>query len=430
MDNKHRERFLGGGYRSAKRQAQHEAAHSEADDAAPHIFLDHHLVPSNHPHLVSEQGELEQLIATLRAEGRFAYDTEFIGEQTYNSVICLIQVATQAGVSLIDPLAGIDLKPFWSLLADASIEKVVHAGRQDFEPVYAVLGRTVANVFDTQIAAGFCGLGYPKGLADLVEVLLDTQLEQGPKFSQWNNRPLTERQMGYAANDVRYLLLLRKKIIAQLQDRDRLDWAIAECRTLEAESLYAYTPDVRKLKATSVGRMSRRHQTILIALMNWRESMAKSLDIPPRAFIPDQSLVDIVLANLQAPEAIQNIKGLPRPIKSDYAGKIIEVIQHAATLPLVAGISRNARDSDAMKNEIASRWDALTAHCEEIGIERQLIANRREFATLVRALVREKPIHVPHLITGWRREVLLPIFEDYAERFTNSDPSAAGPTPE
>ncbi|MGH8612402.1 MAG: ribonuclease D, partial [Gammaproteobacteria bacterium] len=112
---------------------------------------------------------MSELIGRVRAAGTFAYDSEFIGELTYIPKLCLIQLATTREVALVDPLAnGIDLSPFWELVCDPSVEKVVHAGQQDIEPVVRHVGRVPSNVFDTQIAAGFAGMAYPTSLSRLV----------------------------------------------------------------------------------------------------------------------------------------------------------------------------------------------------------------------------------------------------------------------
>src|SRR5436190_18861228 len=137
--------------RSAHRARAHDAAH--ADDAAappPTRIPDHPLIPRGGAELVVTPDELDELIAHLREAGQFAYDSEFIGELTYHPKLCLIQVASAARVSLIDPLAEIDLKEFWELLCDPAVEKIVHAGDQDVEPVSRNIGKEPANLFDTQ----------------------------------------------------------------------------------------------------------------------------------------------------------------------------------------------------------------------------------------------------------------------------------------
>src|SRR5580658_2846434 len=114
------------------RQRSHDSAHAgSAEVEAETISVDHHLVPNGKAVLIDNAADLDSLVKTLRAAGSFAYDSEFIGEQSYLPKLCLIQTAIPGGVSLIDPLAGMDVTPFWELVCETSVEKVVHAGEQD-----------------------------------------------------------------------------------------------------------------------------------------------------------------------------------------------------------------------------------------------------------------------------------------------------------
>src|SRR5262245_33623091 len=153
-------------WRSVHRSRNHDSAHADGGAAAAggceSRVIDHPLIAPGAAPLIADQPALDQLIGELRAAGSFAYDTEFIGELTYHPLLCVIQVATTRNVWLVDPMADLELREFWELLADESVEKIVHAGQQDVEPVARQLGeaRGARNVVDTQIAAGFAGLAY------------------------------------------------------------------------------------------------------------------------------------------------------------------------------------------------------------------------------------------------------------------------------
>src|SRR2546429_5307772 len=201
--------------RSMHRSRSHESAHAE--ESGPEAKIPQHpLIPRNAADLVTTQQALESLIADLRAAGRFAYDSEFIGELTYRPKLCVIQVASAQRVSLIDPLAEIDLSNFWELICDPSIQKIVHAGSQDVEPVVRHIGKEPANLFDTQIAAGFAGLSYPIALSRLVMEICGAKLGKGLTFTHWDQRPLSTMQPRYAADDVRYLPAVHDAIARQL----------------------------------------------------------------------------------------------------------------------------------------------------------------------------------------------------------------------
>src|ERR1700691_782928 len=169
---------------------QHRAmshAHAHSDSSAMETrHMEHALACRDRPQLITRQDELAELLESLRKAGSFAYDSEFIGELTYLPKLCLVQAASTTRIALIDPLADIDIRPFWELVADPSVEKVVHAGQQDVEPVFRALGKPPANLFDTQIAAGFVGVGYPLSLSRLVQAIIGAKLGKGLTFSHWD----------------------------------------------------------------------------------------------------------------------------------------------------------------------------------------------------------------------------------------------------
>src|ERR1700722_2283684 len=123
------------------RNRSHDTAHA-LDTAEESPLSDHPLISRDPPQFVDRQDALSELLDHLRSAGKFAYDSEFIGELTYIPKLCLIQVATTQRVALIDTLAGLDLQPFWDLICDAGVEKIVHAGQQDIEPVFRNAGCT------------------------------------------------------------------------------------------------------------------------------------------------------------------------------------------------------------------------------------------------------------------------------------------------
>jgi ribonuclease D len=134
----------------------------------------------------------------------------------------------------------VDLTPFWELLCDPAVEKIVHAGDQDVEPVVRHLNRSPANFFDTQIAAGFCALPYPVSLSKLVMELTGAKLGKGLTFTHWDQRPLSPMQLRYAADDVRYLPAVRAELGRRLEKSHHAGWAKEECEALCDASQYRF----------------------------------------------------------------------------------------------------------------------------------------------------------------------------------------------
>ena len=406
------------GYRSRHRQRSHDEAHAEQEDlSAPPLLIEHDRVPAGEPELVTTQPRLDALLGTLRDAGEVAYDTEFIGEQTYFPHLCLIQVGTPDAVTLIDPLAEVDLTGLWRLLADPGMTTVVHAGVQDLEPILRHAGRPVGEVFDTQIAAGFAGLDFPVSLARLVDQLIGGELEQGPKFSRWDQRPLSSLQKAYAANDVRYLLLLRDRVSERVEKRGNLDALREELRITAEQSPQLGPPPLEKLKARGVSNLSRRRRTRLHALVAWRDSAARRLNMPPRAVVADETLVTLACENPASADELHHVAGLPRPVKEQFTGELLDELDRAGRATSLPSPPRARKPTTAQKERCDTLWQQVQRACENRGIATAIACNRREISAWALSENRRAELR-NRLTTGWRGDLLGPMlnaFEDLDE---------------
>jgi ribonuclease D len=398
--------------RAAHRARSHESAH--ADDATgpgegeDHGGGTHHpSVPRGKADLVLTDEQLEQLIAHLRSAGTFAYDSEFIGELTYFPKLCLIQTSTADRVSLIDPLAGVDLRPFWELLADGSVEKVVHAGQQDVEPVWRHIGKEARNVFDTQIAAGFVGLPYPLSLSKLVGELTGAKLGKGLTFTQWDQRPLSATQLRYAADDVRYLPLARQELGRRLEAAGHAAWAAEECAAMTDPVLYRFDPDASYLRVRGATSLQPRNLAVLRELTIWRDAAARAEDVPPRTFLRDEILIDMSRSPIRSVERLERVRGLPRPVEKEHGRTIVEITARA--LSSGAPGLPSARDFEPTPKErfrSDALWAAAQVLCTGRNIDPALVASRQDISDLFRALSDGHDPAKLKVMQGWRRQVL------------------------
>lgn len=402
-------------YRSPHRRRADEEAHA-GDLVAPPV-LEHELVSDGPVETVETQEGLLGLIQELRGAGRFGYDTEFIGEETFYSRFCVVQVSTVDRITLIDALApGIDLLPFWELLADPAVEVMVHAGLQDLEPVERLTGKPPANIFDTQIAAGFAGQPYPMSLTKLTSALLEADLGKSSKFSQWDRRPLTDNQKLYAANDVRYLLLLRQRIGERLDELGHADKARAECEVYSDASAFRVDPLEMKLKAKGAGKLNRKQQAVVNALLLWRAQEAEARDLPMRTLLEDQILVDLAKEPPDDAKQIQTRKGVPWPVKQDYAQTLVDVVAAALAGPLPKRRKKYKPLSDEAQARLDELWDAAQACCGAASIAPSLVFTKRELTAFVRAEAKGKPPAADaRMNSGWRSELLGPVLHAAAE---------------
>ena len=241
---------------------------------------------------VSENSRLAEIVDTISRGARVAVDLESNGFFRYRERVCLVQLASDAGTFLVDPLSIDDVRPLGELFSDRSVEKVFHAADYDLRSLDRDWGFSVNNLFDTSIAAAFVGTER-LGLQALVEEHVGVKLPKSKKLqrSDWTKRPLSAEALRYAANDVRYLIQIRDILQAGLEARSRLAWAKEEFERL---AKIRHTPVDRKMAFMSMkgaNRLNGKGLAVLRALCQVREREAKRLDRPVFKIAPDSALV-------------------------------------------------------------------------------------------------------------------------------------------
>lgn len=255
-------------------------------------------------------------ICSRLAEGEFvAVDTEFMREQTFWPDLCLIQLAGPGEEAIVDPMApGIDLKPFYELMADTCVVKVFHAARQDVEIVFCEAGLIPTPIFDTQIAAMVCGFGESVSYVNLVKKITGRDLDKSSRFTDWSRRPLTEKQLVYALGDVTHLRDIYIALKAELESTGRASWLDEEMADLTAPSTYESHPE-NAWQRLKMRVKNRKALAVLIELAAWRERLAQAQDVPRGRILRDEALYDI--AN-QLPTSVEKLSEL-RTLSDGFA---------------------------------------------------------------------------------------------------------------
>lgn len=399
-------------YHGRHRTRSHQQAHADAGEARLPPVLNHPLVAADEPTLIVDAAGLSRLIAALRAAGSFGYDTEFIGEHTYHPKLCVLQVATELAIALIDPLQGLDLMPFWELLGDKSIEKIVHAGLHDLEPAFRHLERPPLNVFDTQIAAGFAGFTYPMSTAKLMQELTGADPGAGLKFSQWDHRPLSPVQVAYAANDVRYLPLMRRLLGERIESHGNTQWAAEECACLSQAALYQFDAQSQRLRVRGVERLNRPQRAVLQALLAWRENAARTEDLPPRSLLRDEILYALASDPITSARDLDRVRGLPRPVEQRYGQTIAALTAAALAGPHGARAETKALIERADRAQVDDLWKQIERCAAARHIDSRLVASKKDVTRLVAAASSKAGIADDNrLLRGWRRELLSPVLQ-------------------
>ncbi|HEX8322832.1 MAG TPA: HRDC domain-containing protein [Tepidisphaeraceae bacterium] len=394
-------------FRSRYRQRAHDEAHADESPVADVDVPAHVPAFRGKPELITTQAALVDHIAHLRTNGSFAYDSEFIGESSYHPVLCLVQTATVETVGLIDPMADLDLTPFWELLADPAVGKIVHAGAQDVEPVFRAINKPVANLFDTQIAAGFVALAYPASLQKLTLVTTGINLAKGLTFTQWDQRPFSAKQLRYAADDVRYLPAVAAEVKRRLEKTGHAQWAAAECAALCEPGQYRFNPATAVEKVRGSGSLAGNQLSALLDLAIWRDGAAREANLPSRAFLKDEILIDLVRNRPKTPEQLGRIRGLPRPTIDRQGQHLIDLITAGLAKPYTGPVAeRGAEPTVAQRFAADALWTAAQAICQNNSIDPAAVTSRQEIGDLHRALVSGASPDTLRLMTGWRREAL------------------------
>lgn len=351
--------------------------------------------------------ELAECCDYLAQRRRFGFDTEFVGEESYHPHLCLVQVATEERLFLIDPLAVGPLDPFWKLVVDPANEVVVHAGREEVRLCRLWTGQTPGNFFDLQLAAGLVGLSYPLGHAALVSQLLGVQLAKAETLTEWRDRPLTHQQVRYAFDDVRYLLPLWRTLSQKLAELGRTDWARQEFARLASHAVPEDSAAERWRRLRGLGSLDRRRLAIVRELFFWREQTAARTNRPARSIARDDLLVEIARRNPTRERDLQVIRGLPR---RDHAA-ILEAVERARNLPLEQCPALAEREQDPPQVGLASSvlLAVLGDLCARKRLAQGLVASSADIKQLVRAHLQGDPYQADTvLVQGWRREHVLP----------------------
>ena len=292
--------------------------------------------PPMHIHpLITDTATLASLCERLAQSPFVAVDTEFMRENTYWPILCLIQIGDQNEAAAVDPMAhGLDLAPLLDLLVNnEDVLKVVHAGSQDIEIVHNLTGKTPHPLFDTQIAQMALSENEQIGYVQLVDEWLSETVDKGARFTDWAQRPLTTKQLDYAIGDVTHLAAIFPKMLAKLQKTGRGEWLNDEMERLADPENYRTDPELawQRVKIASrkpvvLGRVK--------ALAAWREAFAQKRDLPRGRVMKDETLGDLALNPPRAQADLAKVRGLSAGWGTNEGGRaVMDALARAEPLP-------------------------------------------------------------------------------------------------
>ena len=356
---------------------------------------------------VTRQEDLDRAVDAARSAGTVGLDTEFLREKTYRAKLCLVQMAVGEEIYVVDVLEPLDLKALADLVADPDVRVILHAGRQDLELFYEGWDAVPASIFDVQLAAGFAGHGASLPYGRLVETLCGKRLVKGESYTDWCKRPLTEAQLTYAADDVRYLAAAADRLDGELTRLGRREWVLEEMKALESEELYRTDPGEAWRKVGGRGSLSPKALAVLREVTRWREETAQRRDIPRGWVVKDPTMIEIAR---RAPGSIQQLKSIRgfNASEADRAGReILAAVEAGRDAPSISLGSSPPKGAQARARMLSGLADAVVrARCEQAGLATELVSTRSELETLLAEVVSGTVDEGRHrLMKGWRREL-------------------------
>ncbi|HEU0150392.1 MAG TPA: ribonuclease D [Bradyrhizobium sp.] len=278
--------------------------------------------------LITTTADLAAACIRLARHPVITVDTEFLRETTYYPLLCVVQIASPEEAVVIDALAqGIDLKPFFALMADENVLKVFHAARQDIEIIWHQANLLPHPIFDTQVAAMVLGYGDSIAYDQLVERITGHRPDKTHRFTDWSRRPLTAEQVHYAVSDVTHLRDVFTALDADLKRRERSDWVSEEMEVLTSPRTYDFHPE-RAWERLKARVRKPKELAVLMEVAAWREQEAQSRDVPRSRVMKDDAVGDIATHAPTTLERLGSLRSLPKGFeRSKWGADILAAVQ-------------------------------------------------------------------------------------------------------
>ena len=351
--------------------------------------------------VIDTEERLAALLPALRAIDRVALDTEADSLHAYPEKLCLLQISLAGRNELIDPLAGLDLSPFFEILSSRDL--LLHGADYDLRLLYRAHRFVPRSVFDTMPAARL--LGHTEfSLTVLVGKLLGVHLEKGPQKADWARRPLTPRMVNYARNDTRYLRPLADLLRTQLEQKGRLEWHRQVCEWLVADCARPRVVDTDQVwRLKGADKLDRRGLAVLRELWNWRDKEAMAANKPPYFILNHETLVSLANAAAQM-EDVTNL--LPARFPPARRERALAAIERAAALSPKEWPGFNRPSGRRPSREDKESFDKLRQKRDRIAGELQIDPNLIASRATLSLLAEDQETHQKELM-NWQRELLM-----------------------
>ena len=351
---------------------------------------------------ITDQADFESFATRAHGSSLLAIDTEFLREKTYYAKLCLLQMQTDDETVIVDPFAVDDLTVLADVFTDPGVLKLFHAGSQDIEILYRVVGVMPTPIFDTQLAATLLGHTQQIGYGALVNLCCGVQLKKIDSYTDWSRRPLSPSQVNYAADDVVYLPAVYRKVSGQLASLGRTHWLDPDFAELVDPKKYAVNERARYRRLKRVGQLKPRQLSAARELAEWRELKAEHSDIPRKWVMTDEQIVEACKREARSIDELFMVRGLSDKLSTRDARAVVACIVRGLDTPMEDWPEHNrpARNEANVDVVVDLMSAVVRKRARENNIAFQTLCNHSDLAKVARGY-RDVAI-----LQGWRRDIV------------------------
>ncbi|AAY90778.1 ribonuclease D [Pseudomonas protegens] len=357
-------------------------------------------------HWIRDNDSLGQLCAQWQQLPFVALDTEFMRVDTFYPIAALLQIGDGQRAYLIDPLTIDNWQPLAALLENPAVVKVVHACSEDLEVLLRLTGSLPAPLFDTQLAAAYLNLGFSMGYSRLVQEVLGIDLPKGETRSDWLQRPLSETQVSYAAEDAVHLAQVFTELRPRLSE-DKYRWVLEDGAELVANLRREVDPYEVYREAKLAWKLSRAQLAVLRELCAWREREARARNLPRNRIVREHALWPLAKTQPDNLSALAKIEDMhPRTVRQD-GEFLLDLIKRTASVGPDQWPPAVPEPLPIEAAALLKRLKAVgQAQAERLGIAPEVMLRKKTLESLLKSGFPNGPYQLPDSLRGWRRELM------------------------
>ena len=366
------------------------------------IIINKALHAAEHPILLESTAQLEEAENTWSMSPVLGIDTEFVRERTYRAELGLVQISDGHTAWLLDPLAVTSLGPLRGMFENPNVLKLLHSGSEDLEVLLSEVGALPEPLIDTQVACAMQGQSLQLGYVHAIKWLFDVDIDKDQTRSNWCKRPLTPRQLHYAAMDVVLLPEMIRKLKPELEALGRWSWLQEDVARMQRTALTPADPDQAYMRFSGIGRMDQGTLQVLKYVARWREETAAEKNRARGFVIPDSVMLQLARVKPATSAELKAIEGIHPVALGRFEEALLGLIADATRDP--APVEKHEQLDEQQRKKLNIMRGIVQNRATELGVEAALLASRRELEKLIRAVAADEPL--PERFLGWRKEVI------------------------